>query len=432
MKLKHYIILGLLLITLFIFFTCKKDEPTPEGGNKIEIGSTTIDSYSYYTATISTTLTSTGGNKITQHGHCWSTNNEPTTEDDHTQLGSKNETGKFTSEIDGLESNTKYYIKPYTNHSLGTVYGETKDFSTINTGKPIVKTSDVTDITIYTVTCGGNVENDSGSVVTARGVCWNKTGNPSLENFLNYTIDGSGMGGFSSNVTELQEISTYFIKAYATNENGTAYGEERSFVTLAACGALILNYDGQVYHTVEIGNQCWFKENLNIGEKIYGSQNQQNNSTVEKYCYNDSESNCDEYGGLYRWDEAMQYVTNEGAKGICPEGWHIPTDDEWDVLVNFLGGSGVAGGKMKETGTAHWNSPNTDATNSSGFTGLAGGGHNFFSSSFYDLGYYGNILSSSDVDASHAWTRRLYYDANDVFRTSQYKTEGFSVRCLQN
>jgi hypothetical protein len=103
--------------------------------------------------------------------------------------------------------------------------------------------------------------------------------------------------------------------------------------------------DGKVYTTVYIGTQCWMKQNLNIGTRIAGAGNQTNNGTIEKYCYDDNESNCDYYGGLYQWNEMMQYTTTQGVKGICPKGWHLPTNNEWNVLSTFLGGS--AGGKMK-------------------------------------------------------------------------------------
>jgi uncharacterized protein (TIGR02145 family) len=117
-------------------------------------------------------------------------------------------------------------------------------------------------------------------------------------------------------------------------------------------------------------------ENLNVGTKINSTsdgQLQTDNEILEKYCYNNDIANCNIYGGMYEWNEAMQYDTTEGAQGICPDGWHIPTDAEWTTLTTFLGGESVAGGKMKEAGFAHWYSPNTGATNESGFTGLPGG-----------------------------------------------------------
>lgn len=141
-----------------------------------------------------------------------------------------------------------------------------------------------------------------------------------------------------------------------------------------------VTYMGQTYNTVEIGNQCWFRENLNIGTMIDGNKGQANNSIIEKYCYNNDLANCTIYGGLYQWDEIMKYDTVLGTQGICPPGWHVPTFDDWAILRNFLGLS-VAGGKMKSTGTIEnetglWNAPNVGATNESGFTALPSGYHN--------------------------------------------------------
>lgn len=199
------------------------------------------------------------------------------------------------------------------------------------------------------------------------------------------------------------------------------------------CGdSLTDTRDGQKYSTVQIGTQCWMAENLNLGTRINGSSGQTNNATLEKYCYNDIEDSCNVYGGLYQWDETMHYVTTEGTQGICPGGWHIPSDGEWTILSDYLGGNIVAGGKMKEAGYDHWASPNLGATNSSGFTGLPGGYRSYSSGSFYNLGYLGFFWSSTEDGASFAWNRMLYYDIDDVGRGNYYKTYGFSVRCLKD
>ena len=118
-------------------------------------------------------------------------------------------------------------------------------------------------------------------------------------------------------------------RAYATNSIGTAYGNELNFTTASfLCGDPV-NYGGKTYHTIRIGTQCWFKENLNIGTMIDQSVSQTNNGIIEKYCYNNNPDSCSIYGGLYQWDELMQYSTTEGAPGIPPSDWHIPTDAEW-------------------------------------------------------------------------------------------------------
>ncbi|HNS46508.1 MAG TPA: FISUMP domain-containing protein [Bacteroidales bacterium] len=217
------------------------------------------------------------------------------------------------------------------------------------------------------------------------------------------------------------------------------------------CGGTLYDIrDGQSYATVLIGSQCWMAENLNVGTKINSTQNgyqQQDNGTIEKYCYNNDEANCNIYGGMYEWPEAMQYVTTEGAQGICPDGWHIATDNEWKILEGTVdsqypvgdpewdgtGWRGLdAGGNLKESGTSHWNSPNTGATNSSGFTGLPGGYRTSNNGSFDSLGYSGNFWSSSQTSTDYAWYRYLNYPNANVNRSNYSKESGFSVRCLKD
>jgi uncharacterized protein (TIGR02145 family) len=200
-----------------------------------------------------------------------------------------------------------------------------------------------------------------------------------------------------------------------------------------ACGeSLPDSRDGKTYATVLIGTQCWLAQNLDIGTRINGTTDQADNQEIEKYCYANNEANCTIYGGLYQWDEMMQYSTAEGARGICPPGWHIPSDAEWTVLTDFLGGVSVAGGKLKEAGTAHWIAPNTGATNVSGFTALPAGRRNI-AGAFEFITWYSYFRSSSEYSASIAWVRNLSYFYSSVDRSNQYeKTHGFSVRCVKD
>ena len=171
---------------------------------------------------------------------------------------------------------------------------------------------------------------------------------------------------------------------------------------------------------------------MNVGVRINGSQNPNaTNGIIEKYCYNDLESNCDIYGGLYQWDEMMQGSTTPGEQGICPTGWHIPTDGEWTALTTFLVGESVAGGKMKEAGYAHWAAPNTGATNSSGFTALPGGDRGG-SGNFVNLTNAAYFWSSSQDDVTHAWYRELICNDAGVGHGSIDKTYGWSARCVKN
>lgn len=192
-------------------------------------------------------------------------------------------------------------------------------------------------------------------------------------------------------------------------------------------------YEGKVYKTVDIFDQCWFKENLNVGIMIPGIQEMANNGVIEKYCYADSEDSCNIYGGLYQWNEMMQYVTTQGVQGICPPGWHLPTDSEWSILTDKLGGVATCSVALKESGTDHWwFSHSAAGTNVSGFTAF-GGGSRLPDGTFADLREYGRFYASTEVTIYSPAGRMLLYNTFTVY-TSFFggKDGGFSVRCLKD
>jgi len=184
--------------------------------------------------------------------------------------------------------------------------------------------------------------------------------------------------------------------------------------------------NGKVYNTVLIGDQCWLRENLDIGTMVQGTQNQTNNGIIEKYCYNDDLANCNTYGGLYQWNEAMQYVTSQGTKGICPTGWHVPTLNELMTLGSTVAGNANAL-KAVEQGTG-----NGAGTNTSGFTALLAGDR-FFAGDFESFGEEAFFWSSSEYDALNASHMDLYNDDNLIYiGLDDYKEYGFSVRCVKD
>ena len=204
-------------------------------------------------------------------------------------------------------------------------------------------------------------------------------------------------------------------------------------------GSNITDVEGNTYKTVQIGTQVWMAENLKTSKYNDGStitnitdDTQWDNNETGAWCYNNNDaSNNSKYGKLYNW-YAVSKTTN-GDKNICPIGWHVPTDDEWTVLTDYLGGESVAGGKMKEVGTKSWLSPNTDATNASLFTSLPGGSR---VSSEEDnlLGLYGFWWNSSEEDAGvhRAWSRNMDSSSGNAGRSYNDKGNGFSVRCLRD
>jgi uncharacterized protein (TIGR02145 family) len=190
--------------------------------------------------------------------------------------------------------------------------------------------------------------------------------------------------------------------------------------------------DGNHYLAVKIGNQVWMAENLRTTRLNNGSEIPEitenaawNGMTSPAYCwfFNDSASYAGFCGALYNWYSV-------GTGNLCPEGWHVPTDTDWTELTNFLGGTSVAGGKMKETGTAHWLAPNNGATNESGFTAIPGGFR--YNGSFWDYGYNANWWSSTENTSTDCWARKIYYYGAFFYADANVKNIGFSVRCLKN
>ncbi|MGA9116864.1 MAG: FISUMP domain-containing protein [Bacteroidota bacterium] len=190
-------------------------------------------------------------------------------------------------------------------------------------------------------------------------------------------------------------------------------------------GTPTVSWGGKTYNTVLIGTQCWLTENLDIGTMVPGAQNQTNNSIIEKYCYNDSAVNCGTYGGLYQWDEAMQYDMAQGSQGICPAGWHMPTLAEFQTLSATVGGDGNA---LKAIGQGTGAGAGTDT---SGFSALLAGFRSYYGF-FYGLGYNGYFWSSTQYGATYAHYLYLYYGDAALNLYYGNKADGFSVRCLED
>ena len=189
----------------------------------------TVSNVTQTTATGGGNVTSDGGSTVTARGVCWSTSHNPTISNSHTTNGTG--TGSFTSSITNMTANTTYYVRAYATNNAGTAYGSEVSFTTLqNMTLPTVTTGQVTNITQTTATAGGNVTNAGGGTVTARGVCWSTSHNPTVSN--SHTTDGTGTGSFTSSITNLTANTTYYFRAYATNSAGTAYGSEVSFTTL--------------------------------------------------------------------------------------------------------------------------------------------------------------------------------------------------------
>jgi uncharacterized protein (TIGR02145 family) len=188
---------------------------------------------------------------------------------------------------------------------------------------------------------------------------------------------------------------------------------------------LTVRYEGKIYNTVMIGTQCWLKENLNVGIQIKDSLKQSNNGIIEKYCYNDDSVNCNNFGGLYQWNEAIQYDSAEKAKGICPAGWHIPAKAEFDTLSKYVHGKGNS---LK---TINQGKENGIATNTSGFSALLSG-YRYINGVFYRYKKTACFWSSTKFSDTLADNMNLNEKDNDVSLDKFNIINGFSVRCLMD
>jgi uncharacterized protein (TIGR02145 family) len=379
---------------------------------------------------ITSNLASSGGTisgncsaTVTARGVCWSTNHNPTLANSHTTDGSG--AGSFTSGLTELTANTLYYVMAYATNSVGTAYGNEVSFTTLKTG-PIATTNTAADVVQTSAVLNGsvNANNDVTSIYFEYGLT---TSYGTISNAIPGSLSSSTTTQVKLDISGLTSNTLYHFRVWAQNSAGTAYGSDMTFTTAPMT---VTDIDGNVYNAITIGGQVWMKENLkttqyNVGYQIpYITDDALWVSTTSPaYCwYNNDISNKDIYGALYNG-----YAIDTGL--ICPTGWHVPSDAEWTTLATYLGGVNVAGGKMKETGTTHWQSPNTGADNSSSFTGLPGGCR-YFNPVWIGIGSFGYWWSSTH-NSTALWIRRLSYGSSNIDRMN-FGVYGFSVRCIKD
>jgi uncharacterized protein (TIGR02145 family) len=330
---------------------------------------------------------------------------------------------------------------------------------------PVVKTTGIVSLTATSAVGGGEVVDDGGSEVTARGVCWTVDEEPEVKDQI--TTDGTGEGTFISNIGSLDPSKRYFVRAYATNSDGTGYGDQVKFVTLAV-GNLNFNPDvtydtvydieGNAYKTVTINNKKrtggdfgladdkastrWMAENLRtttfndgtpitiITDKTAWTRTWVN-ETPGVCWYDNNIFNRYTYGSFYNGYAVLK-------EKLCPDGWRIPTRSDWDWLTEALGGSDIAGGKMKEVGTAHWTPPNAGATNSSGLTVL-GSGYRYDAGDWHAFGYRAYWWTSTTYDGTpgSVW---LWFNGPEITGAGAksgnqdvyHILKGYSIRCVKD
>lgn len=220
-------------------YGAEKAFTTPNGAVTITLDA--AQNITANSATFTANISDDGGVPVAQRGICWATTQYPDVNSSHTDVGMG--TGSYTVTIPNLQASTTYYVRAYAVNQTGTVYSAQRTFTTTN-GLPTVTTAVVSNITANSAQCGGNISDNGGFNVTARGICWNTMGNPDLNG--NYTINGTGNGSFSSNMTNLSTGTTYHVRAYATNSMGTSYGNEVTFSTSSGNVAMTLDTVGDL------------------------------------------------------------------------------------------------------------------------------------------------------------------------------------------
>ncbi len=384
-------------------------------------------------------------------------------------------TGSYA--VDSVYTYDEYFYSYGSTFRLATDYGNPKiaSFLIVNQGIALsfylelknstnircVRSESMEELTVVTngatnnntetsATCNYAISQNIGINVTERGICWNTSGSPSLNN--SHTSEGAGTGTFTSSISGLNPGTTYSVRAYATDGNTVVYGNVVTFTTLKCGNGKIKDYEGNEYETVKIGSQCWMKSNLRTmhyanGNAISGAQA---TSYDFNYYYhvNGNAINDSKYGLLYNWkavmDSSASSNTNpSGVQGICPSGWHVPSEAEWTQLTDFVSSqssyycsnnsSFIAKALAEATG---WNNTpeicgvGHNPTNATGFSALPAG--SFSSSGYSIIGVNADFWSSTAHSATEVYRLDLNHYWPEVFPGYIDKSAGCSVRCVLN
>lgn len=433
-KVSKSIILIFFAISTMTFTSCQK---------KIEIPTLTTTAVSGLTSTSAVTggnVTSSGGAEVTDRGVCWATTHNPSTASNKIPAGIA--IGPFVLTITDLTGNVTYYIRAYATNSAGTAYGNEVSFTTNPVTQATLTTDTISYITVVSARLDGTIANKAGASFTDMGFCWDTKTNPTIASF--HKSGGTDNDSLFTIIRGLLPGTTYYVRSYATNSQDTFYGNQLSFTTPILEGidfnselsyGSVSDIENNVYKTIIIGTQVWMAENLRatkysngdlIGTTIPATLDiTAENEAKYQWAYDGNEGLVAAYGRLYTF-----YAVSDN-RNVCPTGWHVPADEEWKMMRDFLNGATVAGGKLKESSLAHWFTPNTAATNEIGFTALPGGYRNN-RSGFNDLGLIGYWWSSTVYDNTAGWASSVEYSSSDYISGRGYALHGISVRCIKD
>jgi uncharacterized protein (TIGR02145 family) len=412
--------ISIIILTIFLYSACEK-------GKAPVLSTNEVTNITGTTAVSGGIITDEGTGTVTSRGICWSTGTSPSLSDNKTSDGAG--AGTFTTNLSGLNGATTYFLRAYATNNAGTGYGMVMSFTTFGL-PPAPANSLVTNITTTSATVNGTVNpNYLSTVVTIE--YGTNTSYGSVVTDAQGPLTGSSVTNVSADVAGLAPGTTYHYRIKAVNSLGITYSNDMTFATVSNS---VTDIDGNYYSVVQIGTQFWTGENLKTTKFNDGSNIPLVTDAgswvalaTPGYCWynNDEPANKNTYGGIYNF-----YAVSYGE--LCPSGWHVPTDNDFTVLADFLGGTSIAGGKMKETGTVHWSSPNTGATNETTFTALPGGQRDE-TGAFIGMGLNGIWWSSTPYNSIKPWYRSLGSATSVLFvGNGSLNIRGFSIRCIKD
>jgi uncharacterized protein (TIGR02145 family) len=418
-------LLFLFIVCTVLATSCKKDKP----GKLATITTTAVTNITSTGVTSGGTISDDGNSGITQRGIAWATHTSPTVGDSITNSGSG--PGPFISILSTLNAKAVYYIRAYAINATGTAYGNEITFTTSN-GLATISTTAISDIQPLSAKSGGNITNDGGATITERGVVYATTVNPTTTNFKITT--GTGTGTFVSTLSPLSSQQTYYVRAYAINSFGTAYGNQVQFN--AASANTVTDIDGNVYPYITLcGGKSWMATNLKVTKYRNGDPITNGLTGFDWTAYphasgaysfpNGITSTKDTFGLLYN------ILAVNDSRGVCPIGWHIPTDLEWKSLeichgmsqadADATGYRGTIGTLLLEGGSSGLN------LQKAGYISISSG-------SYLRYNQWGLFWSSSYESGPDAnWYRGFSFQASNpasIYRL--YNSYGMSVRCVKD
>jgi uncharacterized protein (TIGR02145 family) len=443
---------------ILIIHGCQRENPA----ELPEISTLPATSVTMTSASTGGNVTFSGTGPVTSRGVVYDTIANPTIEK-HSGITKDGEgSGPFVSILSDLSPGTDYFVRSYATTVFGTSYGNEVEFATEG-ATATVSTAEVTNISSVSATSGGNVTDEGGSGVIARGVVWHNSETMSLEVNTGFTENGQGAGTFISDISGLSAGTRYYLRAYATNGTGTSYGNIVEFET-SAQAATVSDVSGNRYGIVTIGNQVWMAENLRTkryadGTLIAGglANDSWQNTTQGAYTiYPHSISSLDgeeevlaAYGALYNW-----YAVQDERR-LCPAGWKVPSDEDWTELTEYLSEqfglnnepeavNGLAnslkschqvssplGGNCSTNEHPRWNSHNVHyGTDNFGFAALPGSNRDA-SGSYGLIGSAGLWWTSTGDGGQNAFYRSVTVNAGNLQRETDSRNMGLSVRCIK-